>query len=200
MGIGFVALGTTDEIGAACFLLETDGAAVLLDAGLHPRLPGLSGLPEFDRAADREVDAILITHCHADHLGALPAAISAFPRARVLMSTASAALAPVMLRHSADIMAREASAGAPHPPIYTPDSVDLLAYIFQGLDPGRSFFVPGDPYGGVTVTPCDAGHILGAVGFLIETDTTRVSAPATPVPTTRKSSPAPSTRKARSIC
>ena len=49
-------MGTTEEIGDACFLLEVDGATVLLDAGLHPRRPGLNGMPQFGSGRTREVD------------------------------------------------------------------------------------------------------------------------------------------------
>jgi cleavage and polyadenylation specificity factor subunit 3 len=174
LGIRFEALGTTAEIGDACFLLEMDGTAVMLDAGLHPRRRGLGGMPQFSSAAGREVDAILISHCHTDHLGALPAAISSFPRARVLMSAPSAILAPIMLRHSADMMARDAASGSPHPPLYNQDGVDMLSYIFQGLNPGCAFPVDGAIGHGLSVTPYDAGHILGAVGFLVESDNARV--------------------------
>ena len=174
MGIRFEALGTTAEIGDASFLLEVDGTVVMLDAGLHPRRPGLGGMPKFGSAAGREVDAILISHCHTDHLGALPPAISSFPRARVLMSAPSAILAPIMLRHSADMMARDAASGSPHPPLYNQDGVDMLSYIFQGLNPGHAFPVDGATGLRLSVTPYDAGHILGAVGFLVESGGSRV--------------------------
>ncbi len=60
------ALGGFDAKGPACFLLEIDGARLLLDMGRGPDgglRPDLDGV---DRA-----DAVLISHLHADHTGSL---------------------------------------------------------------------------------------------------------------------------------
>jgi Cft2 family RNA processing exonuclease len=52
--------------GPACFLIESGGRRLLLDFGEGPQ-PGL--LPDID--AIGPVDALLLSHQHADHLGAL---------------------------------------------------------------------------------------------------------------------------------
>lgn len=60
------ALSGFDAKGPACFLLEIGGARLLLDLGEGPeerRRPDLSGIGR--------VDAILISHAHHDHVGAL---------------------------------------------------------------------------------------------------------------------------------
>lgn len=60
------ALGGFDAKGPACFLLEIDGVRLLLDMGRGPdagRRPDLAGIGP--------VDAVLISHCHADHTGSL---------------------------------------------------------------------------------------------------------------------------------
>lgn len=60
------ALGGFDAKGPACFLVEIDGARLLLDMGRGPdmgRRPDLAGIGP--------VDAVLISHCHADHTGSL---------------------------------------------------------------------------------------------------------------------------------
>ncbi|TCO74166.1 MBL fold metallo-hydrolase [Rhodovulum euryhalinum] len=61
-----VALSGFDAKGPACFLLELGGARLMLDLGTGPdagRLPDLAGVGP--------VDAILLSHGHADHAGAL---------------------------------------------------------------------------------------------------------------------------------
>lgn len=63
---GLVALGGFDAKGPACFLLDIDGRRLLLDLGEGPdagRRPDLDGMGP--------VDAVLISHGHGDHVGAL---------------------------------------------------------------------------------------------------------------------------------
>ena len=170
MSVTFLPLGTTDEIGDACYLLEVDGTTLILDAGVHPQKEGVESLPSFQLASDRDPDAILISHCHLDHLGALPVALSHFPHARVLMSRASSNLAPAMLHHTVRVMERLQEEGAAGPPLYTHEDVDAISYVFQGMATDRPFPVDNlDNWGPVLKARFyDAGHILGAAGVWIE--------------------------------
>lgn len=170
MSIKFLSVGTTREIGDACYLLSLNGSTLLLDAGLHPRKEGIDSAPDFRTIRDRQVDAICISHCHLDHLGALPLAMSYFSRANVLMSEASAALAPVMLHHTAKVMRRQFEEGSAGLPLYTPDDIDLISYVFQGIKPDRDFpvFNLSKWADDLTVRFCDAGHILGASGIYVK--------------------------------
>jgi ribonuclease J len=71
-------LGGLGEIGKNMTIVEYDGRIVVVDVGLRFPTPEMVGidlvLPDFaylrERAAD--VEAIVITHGHEDHLGALP--------------------------------------------------------------------------------------------------------------------------------
>src|SRR6202012_3764323 len=71
-------LGGLGEIGKNMTVVEHDGRIVVVDVGLRFPTPEMVGivlvLPDFaylrERAAD--IEAIVITHGHEDHLGALP--------------------------------------------------------------------------------------------------------------------------------
>jgi ribonuclease J len=73
-----LALGGLGEIGKNMTVLEQDGRIVVVDVGLRFPTPEMVGidlvLPDFtylrERAAD--IEAIVVTHGHEDHLGALP--------------------------------------------------------------------------------------------------------------------------------
>src|SRR5213592_937753 len=73
-----VALGGLGEVGKNMTVYECDGAIVVVDAGLaFPRDEHLGVdlvLPDFSYLEDRadRVRAVVLTHGHEDHVGALP--------------------------------------------------------------------------------------------------------------------------------
>lgn len=170
MSITFTPIGTTHEIGDASFLLTMNGSTVILDTGIHPRKEGIESTPDFRTVREHDVDAILISHCHLDHLGSLPVALSYFPQASVLMSEASATLAPIMLQHTAGVMKRQHREDNAPVPIYSRDDIDLISYLFQGVRPEHDFpvFNLEKWANDLTVKFYDAGHILGASGILLK--------------------------------
>ena len=71
-----VPLGGLGEVGKNMTVYETAGETIVLDAGLaFPRDEHLGVdliLPDFGYLRDRELRAIILTHAHEDHVGALP--------------------------------------------------------------------------------------------------------------------------------
>jgi ribonuclease J len=71
-------LGGLGEIGKNMTVVELDGRIVVVDVGLRFPTPEMVGidlvLPDFSylRERARDIEAIVITHGHEDHLGALP--------------------------------------------------------------------------------------------------------------------------------
>ncbi|HEX4482875.1 MAG TPA: ribonuclease J [Solirubrobacteraceae bacterium] len=71
-------LGGLGEIGKNMTVVEHDGRIVVVDVGLRFPTPEMVGidlvLPDFTYLRERaeEIEAIVITHGHEDHLGALP--------------------------------------------------------------------------------------------------------------------------------
>jgi ribonuclease J len=71
-------LGGLGEIGKNMTVVEYDGCIVVVDCGLRfptAEMPGVDlVLPDFTYLRDRadDVEAIVITHAHEDHVGALP--------------------------------------------------------------------------------------------------------------------------------
>jgi ribonuclease J len=71
-------LGGLGEIGKNMTVVEHDGRIVVVDVGLRFPTPEMIGidlvLPDFSyvRERARDIEAIVVTHGHEDHLGALP--------------------------------------------------------------------------------------------------------------------------------
>ncbi|MDS1271694.1 ribonuclease J [Lipingzhangella sp. LS1_29] len=73
-----VALGGLGEIGRNMTVFEYDGRLLIVDCGVlfpEEEQPGVDLiLPDFDHIADRldDVEAVVLTHGHEDHIGAVP--------------------------------------------------------------------------------------------------------------------------------
>ena len=71
-------LGGLGEIGKNMMVLEYEGSIVVVDVGLRFPTAEMVGidlvLPDFSYLRDRvdDIEAIVVTHGHEDHLGALP--------------------------------------------------------------------------------------------------------------------------------
>ncbi len=109
----FTNLTRHTEIGANSYLLELGGRRVVLDCGMHPKLEGDDATPNLRLVPDGELDAILVTHAHLDHIGSLPVLMRRQPRARVFMSAPTAYLGEALLHNSVNVMARPNGRGAP---------------------------------------------------------------------------------------
>ncbi len=166
-------LNPDTDIGASGWLVELDGHRILLDAGMHPKREGRAGLPLFDRVGTADVDAIAISHCHHDHVGALPVAVRHFPRAHVLMSELSYFIAERVLHNSVNVMTRQRDElGIREYPLYTHDEVDDIMPRFQGFKYNRqiewaAFHKLRAGLPSPTLEFFDAGHTLGSAGILL---------------------------------
>ena len=65
-------LGSGQEVGRSCHLLEFRGMTIMLDCGIHPGYEGMNGLPFLDQVEPEQIDVLLITHFHLDHAASLP--------------------------------------------------------------------------------------------------------------------------------
>ena len=78
-------LGGADEVGASSILIEIAGRRLLIDAGIRPTPKarwGLAGdqLPDLSLIEENGgLDAILVTHAHTDHTGALELVLERYP-------------------------------------------------------------------------------------------------------------------------
>lgn len=168
MTLSLQALGGAMEIGANCLVVSDGTRSVAIDAGLHPKLDGEKALPAFRSLTLPRPQSIVLTHCHHDHVGAIPVAVRHW-KTRVLTSEVNKVLAVRMLRNSANVMRKQAEASASAAsPLYTMDDVDALGARMVDLELHRPYTPSGGlPRGGAAVTMrlLPAGHVFGACGI-----------------------------------
>ncbi len=161
-------LNAENDIGSNCLYLEVGPFRVLVDCGVHPKKAGKASLPVLSKIPDGTLDFIILTHCHLDHVGALPLVIRRNPQAKILCSAASAMLVKRILRNSVTVMMRQREeTGIKDYPFYTYEELDRVeSRLFPlPLHGSREFLGRGDR---ISVTLYPAGHVVGAVGALIE--------------------------------
>lgn len=166
-------LGGAGEVGASSALLEIAGARILIDLGIRvgsavggrplPALHHLTAPP----------DAVVITHAHTDHTGALPLALPQLGDAEIHMTVGTLHLLEVLQGDAARNSEEEGDDGDRGRIAYTIDQIEaaIARVVPHGYHtpfcpvPGRNDIV--FEYG-----PC--GHILGAASLVIDSPEGRI--------------------------
>ncbi|MCC5789582.1 MAG: MBL fold metallo-hydrolase [Opitutales bacterium] len=155
-------------IGANCLSLEIGPFHIVVDAGLHPKKAGREAMPDFSKIDGKAIDFFILTHCHLDHLGALPVILREHPESPVLMSIPSTTLAPRMLHNSCNVMKRQGKEqDIAEYPLFTHGEIDFLQAQFKGMPYGHTqHFTKGEEE--ILITFYSAGHVVGAGAVLLE--------------------------------
>ncbi len=168
--------GGAGTVTGSKYLIESNGASVLVDCGLFQGFKELRELnwkePPFDPKA---LDAVLITHAHVDHTGYLPRLVAKGFRGPVYCSRGTADLLRILLPDSARLQEEEASYRNRHQltkhkpalPLYTEEDAKESLKL---LDPVSNMGEPVKVARGVTASFLIAGHILGSSLVLVELD------------------------------
>lgn len=149
-------LGAAREVGRSCFLLSTPESRILLDCGIHPGARGpLNSYPRLDwlDLSLDDIDAVVISHAHLDHVGFLPVLFKHGYKGPVYMTEPTLALSTLLLM---DALKVSQSEGRSAP--YSGDDVRTMIAHTVTLPYNLVTDITPD----VKLTFYNAGHILGS--------------------------------------
>ncbi|HEY0712178.1 MAG TPA: MBL fold metallo-hydrolase, partial [Polyangia bacterium] len=171
-------LGAAQTVTGSKHLVRTPRATVLLDCGLFQGRRRESFQRNRDLGIDvDELDAVVLSHAHIDHSGALPLLVRRGFRGSIYATSATRDLAAPMLTDAAMIQASDAryidrliERGAeglePVTPLYDEEDVALMLGQMVELPYNRRQPIAD----GVSLRFLDAGHVLGSAITLLEID------------------------------
>lgn len=152
--VRIVSLGAFQEVGRSAVLVQTPESNILLDAGLKPTSGGdelpLFDLPEFD---PQNLDAVVITHAHLDHVGALPVLFKYGYKGPVYMTEPTLHLAKLLFEDYIKVAEREGK-----PQIYSAREIASVILHTYTLSYGEVTDIAPE----IRLTLYRSGHILGS--------------------------------------
>jgi hypothetical protein len=153
--IRVIGLGGWKEVGRSCMLIETPKSKVLVDCGIKAGATNSEVFPifntkEFDY---NELDAIIVSHSHLDHIGAIPILYERGFDGPLYMTTPSLDLATLLWLDYIDVMQKGTTA-----PLFTAMGIKEAVKHTITLEYGEVSDVAPD----VRLTFQNAGHVLGS--------------------------------------
>jgi metallo-beta-lactamase family protein len=180
MGLKLSFLGGAGTVTGSKYLVESPSHRILVDCGLFQ---GSRTLREANWARfpvePASISAIVLTHAHLDHSGALPLLVKQGFKGAIICSEATAALCEILLRDSGYLQEQDAryanerkfSKHKPALPLYTVKDAEAALRLLTPVPFHSEQQLPGDG----TMVLRRAGHILGAACVELEWDRTSIA-------------------------
>lgn len=165
--------GAAKEVTGSCSLLNAAGLNVLVDCGMFQGGPEYES-KNFDPLAfnPKDINAVIVTHAHLDHVGRLPLLIRGGFTGYFYATPATIELAELILEDTLQIMIyNNEKTGSP----ILFDKTDIAAVMtqFKAVDYHEPFVLSGKD-GEIKIEFYDAGHIFGSVFAVIDAEGKRV--------------------------
>lgn len=179
MNLALAFHGATQNVTGSRFLIEANGARVLVDCGLYQERDYKSRNWDPFPVPPASVDAVILTHAHLDHCGLLPKLVREGFEGEVFCTAATADIARIVLLDAAKIQEEDAEfkryrhkregRKGPHPvvPLYTTEDAEAAINHFSPVAYEENVSVAD----GIEASFHDAGHILGSSMVMVRVTT-----------------------------
>lgn len=155
-------LGSGQEVGRSCHLLEFRGMRIMLDCGIHPGYEGMNGLPFLDQVEPDQIDVLLVTHFHLDHAASLPYLTERTSfKGRIFMTHPTKAVLRLLLGDYIRLL--QSKNAKPEDVLYTEAELTSCIQKIELID-----FHTTVTIGGLSFHALNAGHVLGACMFWMD--------------------------------
>jgi metallo-beta-lactamase family protein len=156
--------GAAETVTGSNFLVEAEGARVLVDCGLEQggdfSVEAMYGKFPYDPAS---IDALIVTHAHLDHVGRIPKLVRDGFKGTIYLTPPTRDLAELILRDSVNILAEDAKRRN-LPLLYEEKDIEAALALMQpveyhqeiNLGSSASFYLR------------NTGHILGSASVRIK--------------------------------
>lgn len=134
---------------------------------MHPSREGRSKLPDFSML-NKPPDAVIISHSHIDHCGALPYFAQIFPGVDIYCTPPTLRIMDRMLHNCVSVMGKiREEQGIWEYPLYYHEDVDASLRRVYDINFGQEFGI--HPKSDIRITFSNAGHVLGSASVMIRT-------------------------------
>lgn len=167
-------LGAAQGVTGSCYILETGGHRFAVDCGMHQGNAEIEKRNlNMDAYRPSNLEFILVTHAHIDHIGLLPRVVAGGYKNPIYATPPTRDLMQILLLDSAHIQEMEAEqqnrrrqrhGNKKVEPLYTTADATATFPLIQAIEYNKPF----EPVPGIRVTYHDAGHILGSAFIEVE--------------------------------
>ena len=168
--IQLIPLGAGQDVGKSCIVVSLGGKTIMFDCGMHLGYSDQRKFPNFSLISkgnkfDTVLDAVIISHFHLDHCGALP-----FFSERcgytgpIIMTHPTKAICPILLEDFRKIqLDRRPNDSSHQNHYYTSQDIKNCMKKVQTISVMQSLFLEED----FEIRAYYAGHVLGAAMFYV---------------------------------